>query len=65
MNNAFGKHVKNDKNSSLENFVSMKGYVGFTVVVAGPHALNRLHHVGVGPAAPAAALIAFVTHCDF
>lgn len=43
----------------------MKGYVGFTGVVAGPHALNRLHHVGVGPAAPAAALVAFITHCDF
>lgn len=59
------KYVKNDKSSSLENFVSVKGYIRFAGVVAGPHALDRLHHAGVGPAAPAAGLVTFVTHCDF
>lgn len=43
---------------------SMKGYVRFTVVVTGTHALDRLHHVSVGPATPAAAFVTLVTHGD-
>lgn len=42
----------------------MKGYVRFAVVVTGAHALHRLHHAGVGPATPAAAFFALVTHRD-
>ncbi len=45
--------------------LKVKGYVRFTGVVTGPHALDRLHHAGVGPAAPAAALVTLVTHRDF
>ncbi len=45
--------------------LKVKGYVRFTGVVTGPHALDRLHHAGVGPASPAAALVTLVTHRDF
>lgn len=42
----------------------MKGYVRFAVVMTGTHALDRLHHVGVGPAPPAAAFVTLVAHGD-
>lgn len=40
----------------------LKGYVWLTDIVASAHALHSLHHAGVGPVAPAGAVIPLVTH---
>ncbi len=40
----------------------VKGYVWLTDVVASSHALHRLHHVCVGPGAPAGVVVPLVAH---